>query len=558
MRLLVNATNFGLGSAGKLASILDELPDVEIVVYGSELGLNLFAADRPVVGRVSSGSPVDEALAAYGVDAALVVLDPPIAATAAAAGYAVAYVDSLPFLWSRADDVPGLVTAYLAQQTPALPRSCWEALRSIRALRWIEAIVPALPPRRSPASSDEEVVINLGGLTSWYRSADDIAYPAVVLPPLLDELGRAGYGSMLVATSETAIGTVRASIPAGPNVVVRSLDHASFCEAVAAARLLVTSPGLTTLLESGAMGVPTVVLPAQNLSQCMNTAAVAAAGGGSRCVTWPPAVVDAGALERARAEGESAALEYLYQAIEAARGRRDVEESLRAGIAEALVSQPASPAGELVRLLGRRGARQVADAVLELGSARQVRTTRRRAIAGAPPMPVGIAGAATTGAPVTRVADTTGRAVFVAGPFKGIIDEAAGAVPLHERRRIGEVVDYLEEVGFEVFNAHRRERWGEAMLAPEECTKRDFEEISLADAFVGFPGDPFSPGTHVELGWASALAKPMILIVDDLDAHAFLVRGLHAVANVTYLEGLSGAELLSALRQALDRALGVA
>jgi hypothetical protein len=39
----------------------------------------------------------------------------------------------------------------------------------------------------------------------------------------------------------------------------------------------------------------------------------------------------------------------------------------------------------------------------------------------------------------------------------------------------------------------------------------------------------------VEIGWASALRKPIILLLEDGREYAFLVRGLHTVARVTYL-----------------------
>jgi nucleoside 2-deoxyribosyltransferase len=47
-----------------------------------------------------------------------------------------------------------------------------------------------------------------------------------------------------------------------------------------------------------------------------------------------------------------------------------------------------------------------------------------------------------------------------------------------------------------------------------------------------------SDGTHVELGWASALGKPIILVVDsDVEGEtSHLVKGLGAVAHVTRVD----------------------
>lgn len=44
-------------------------------------------------------------------------------------------------------------------------------------------------------------------------------------------------------------------------------------------------------------------------------------------------------------------------------------------------------------------------------------------------------------------------------------------------------------------------------MTPLQCTKIDFDEISTCDLFAAFPGSPASPGTHIEIGWASALKK---------------------------------------------------
>jgi nucleoside 2-deoxyribosyltransferase len=69
-------------------------------------------------------------------------------------------------------------------------------------------------------------------------------------------------------------------------------------------------------------------------------------------------------------------------------------------------------------------------------------------------------------------------------------------------------------------------------MAPEECTKIDFDEISACDRFVAYPGAIASPGTHVELGWASALGKDITLLLQDGVEYAFLVRGLPVLTRV--------------------------
>ena len=143
------------------------------------------------------------------------------------------------------------------------------------------------------------------------------------------------------------------------------------------------------------------------------------------------------------------------------------------------------------------------------------------------------------------------RSVFVAGPFKALVDTASGELdPLHKARML-RLIDFFEQRGVAVHNAHRREAWGKEFLAPEECTRIDFDEIRDADLFVALPGFPASPGTHVEIGWASAMGKPAVLLLEQGREYAFLVRGLPAVAPAILVRFAHDDDLLDGLEAAL-------
>ncbi len=135
------------------------------------------------------------------------------------------------------------------------------------------------------------------------------------------------------------------------------------------------------------------------------------------------------------------------------------------------------------------------------------------------------------------------RAVFLGGPFKSLVSPETGEMREGDKNRLMQLIHFLEDRGLRVFNAHRREGWGREFLTPEECTRLDFEEIHSSEAFIAFPGSPPSPGTHVEIGWASALRKPIILLLEEGREYAFLVRGLHTVGNVRYLHYKPGEDL---------------
>ncbi|NNB94888.1 nucleoside 2-deoxyribosyltransferase [Corallococcus exiguus] len=147
---------------------------------------------------------------------------------------------------------------------------------------------------------------------------------------------------------------------------------------------------------------------------------------------------------------------------------------------------------------------------------------------------------------------TQQHSVFLGGPFKALVSAETGEMREDEKARLLSLIQFFEQRGLRVFNAHRREAWGREFLTPEECTRLDFEEISSCDAFVAFPGSPPSPGTHVELGWASALRKPIVLLLEEGKEYAFLVRGLHTVSNVTSLYAKPGEDYIPRLKAVFD------
>ncbi|MCR6097272.1 DUF4406 domain-containing protein [Salipaludibacillus agaradhaerens] len=129
-----------------------------------------------------------------------------------------------------------------------------------------------------------------------------------------------------------------------------------------------------------------------------------------------------------------------------------------------------------------------------------------------------------------------GKKIFLAAPFKSLVDKETSILETNMKKRLIDLINYLEDLGYEVHNAHKRELWGKEFMTPEQCTKIDYDEIESCDIFIAFPGLPASPGTHIEIGWASAFNKKMILLLfEDLENYAYLVRGLHTVSDVNYI-----------------------
>ncbi|GAA2435077.1 nucleoside 2-deoxyribosyltransferase [Streptomyces mauvecolor] len=138
----------------------------------------------------------------------------------------------------------------------------------------------------------------------------------------------------------------------------------------------------------------------------------------------------------------------------------------------------------------------------------------------------------------------TGLDVFVGGPIQHAIlaNGFAGDLQSAITRAIGTV----RENGGNVFSAHVAEKFGEdtAQFTPEQVSVRDFRWMRKCDVFV--PVLPVLPdltlrrtdGTHVELGWATALGRPIVLVTKQpfVDSASHLLKGLHRVGSVQVID----------------------
>lgn len=146
----------------------------------------------------------------------------------------------------------------------------------------------------------------------------------------------------------------------------------------------------------------------------------------------------------------------------------------------------------------------------------------------------------------STVPESGGRiSVVLAGPFEGLLG-SEGIDPAW-RTLYEALIDQLETAGCEVFSAHRSENWGRDLLPPDQCTPLDFQAISRSEVVVAIPGDPGSLGTHVEIGWASALGKRLVVLTGEDGARCALVNGLGTVAQVDFITIKAGQSDFSAV-----------
>jgi nucleoside 2-deoxyribosyltransferase len=148
-------------------------------------------------------------------------------------------------------------------------------------------------------------------------------------------------------------------------------------------------------------------------------------------------------------------------------------------------------------------------------------------------------------------------AVFVAAPFWAYVDKETGEFDNEAFRSINRILEHFDARGCVVYNAHRREKWGQDFMEPEQFTLLDYEQISSSDVIVAVPGCPPSPGTHIEIGWASANKVPMVLLLEAGKEYAGLLRGLDRFAPVKILE-ITGEVDLAVLDETVEEVLAKA
>ncbi|MER7668096.1 hydroxymethylcytosylglucuronate/cytosylglucuronate synthase [Kitasatospora sp. NPDC096128] len=427
----VAGVEFGWGSSGKLSAVLSALrarggERLRFIGLASGLGRPVLA-EQPVerwfdLPEEQSNRELSRIVHAQRVRAALVVLNGALANALRACGVPVVFVDSLPFLRTDGDrpDLPLDAEVYCAQRCVELPSEGARVLAGARRLRWVDAVIDdgGVVRSRTPTPHPRRALLNLGGLRAPHLT-DWASYPQLVLPAALEALTASGVTEVHIAGNLPAwlAAHLMDSCTHPPVTAVGALPHKEFLRRLAECDVLLTSPGLTTLLEAGRLGTPTLCLPPQNLGQIFSGRFHSQALGADVRLRWPREVFDEEEALALRVHSEGKALDLIYGGISRAAdlGRHRTATAVRESLVEKLkqladglaggpgAGLPApdghTPGGHvpdrhapdrrvpdrhvpdwtaLTNAVGTAGAAQVADALLQLlvetpGAARPLR-----------------------------------------------------------------------------------------------------------------------------------------------------------------------------------------
>lgn len=94
---------------------------------------------------------------------------------------------------------------------------------------------------------------------------------------------------------------------------------------------------------------------------------------------------------------------------------------------------------------------------------------------------------------------------------------------------IKEVLQLCRKYSDNVFLALEREKYGKLKMWGDTCTPHDFEMMCKSDLMIAIPED--SMGVAVEMGWASAMKKEILLLLDVKYKSSELIKFIHTVAE---------------------------
>ena len=146
--------------------------------------------------------------------------------------------------------------------------------------------------------------------------------------------------------------------------------------------------------------------------------------------------------------------------------------------------------------------------------------------------------------------------VYIAAPFSSMTEKT------NDERLYGELknVNYIrflerienvaKECGHETYLPHRDlNNWGRTYIEPPETVKGCYVAVASCDVFVAYPGK--SRGVHVEVGWASALKKPILLLLGPEDDSSLITLGLNSVSRTELIKFRDIEDLEAKFRVAL-------
>lgn len=125
--------------------------------------------------------------------------------------------------------------------------------------------------------------------------------------------------------------------------------------------------------------------------------------------------------------------------------------------------------------------------------------------------------------------------IFIACPFIKYVDGTSFTSESY-KKFTEELYELCQEIVPNVFLALKRENYGSKPLETYSC-KMDLDELEDSDIIIAVPDD--SMGVAVELGWASAHNKYIVLLLNKEQNYSALVKNIITITpgHIIWYEG---------------------
>lgn len=109
----------------------------------------------------------------------------------------------------------------------------------------------------------------------------------------------------------------------------------------------------------------------------------------------------------------------------------------------------------------------------------------------------------------------------------------------------------LQSSGLETFLPHRDlHNWGKSTISEEEVGRISFEKLKDSDILVAYPEQ--SVGVNIEIGWASAFKKKILILINEHDRISVMHTGLCGVTDSKIITFRDLIDLRTKLREELS------
>jgi len=145
--------------------------------------------------------------------------------------------------------------------------------------------------------------------------------------------------------------------------------------------------------------------------------------------------------------------------------------------------------------------------------------------------------------------------VFVSARFTTAL-QPDGKFDEELKKRIEAVHEAVTEMGMTVVSSHIREEFGRKKIEAVDFVERDIKDISECNLFILLLDEVISGGAFTELGWASLLDKPIIILVPetcDIKGTFPMIEGMHRIAQCEIVKYENICKLKDNLKKALQR-----